>query len=250
MDMQTVSNLIVPEGEVRTIHDKNNKLLWGKVFYSVKYAGDTVQNGTPTPSTPVDINFVTGGQTISINDGTESQSFTISLGSIELCKIGSYQDYIYKNDGVWYIHKETGKIDLTSTTGWWKSGSHTIKNSLANLGITNIHTTNQSLATEAKCNYFEATPTLPLYQGSITVGFGISDGFYFSNNDWSLNDFNAFKTDHTVLVYYALANAINTAITNTALIDQLNAVHEWLTRYGYSSTVSGSLPLIINKAVL
>ena len=43
MDMQNVSNLTIPEGQVRTIHSKDSRLIWGRVAYNTKYAGDTFQ---------------------------------------------------------------------------------------------------------------------------------------------------------------------------------------------------------------
>ena len=67
MDMQNVSNLQIPEGIVRTIHDKDNRLLWGRVAYNTKYDGNTVQNGTPTPDTPIPVQTVTGEQTVTVN---------------------------------------------------------------------------------------------------------------------------------------------------------------------------------------
>lgn len=39
----------------------------------------------------------------------QSQVKTISLGDIELCKIGDYADYIYKADGKWFKRSNVGK---------------------------------------------------------------------------------------------------------------------------------------------
>lgn len=88
----------------------------------------------PTPEFPETIQTVTGEQTIVVSDGAnQSQSLTVDLGSIELCKIGTYQDYIYKSGGDWYVHKEIGKIasyngesittDYISTTGQLSTGA-------------------------------------------------------------------------------------------------------------------------------
>jgi len=63
----------------------------------------------------------------------QSQSYEINLGDIELCKIGDYQDRIYKDSGKWYIEKKIGKIesyngetittDYISTTGQLTTGA-------------------------------------------------------------------------------------------------------------------------------
>lgn len=87
--------------------------------------GNTSQEGTPTLETPQDIHVVSGNNTIIVSnsDNTQSASYPISLGDIELCKIGTYQDKIFKNipnttdydsnleDNVWYSKKEIGKIE-------------------------------------------------------------------------------------------------------------------------------------------
>ena len=43
MNFQDASNLRIPEGYVRTIHDKNNRLLWGSVGYDVSFDGNATQ---------------------------------------------------------------------------------------------------------------------------------------------------------------------------------------------------------------
>ena len=53
-----------------------------------------------------------------------SNSYTIDLGSIELCKVGNYQDYIYQVNGEWYIHKATKKVTLTGSEVWENSGTN------------------------------------------------------------------------------------------------------------------------------
>lgn len=89
---------------------------------------------SPNPSYPQTVNVVTGEQTITISDGnSQSQTYTIDLGSLELCKIGTYQDYIYKSSGNWYKHAEVAKIssyagetiatDYISSTGQLSTGA-------------------------------------------------------------------------------------------------------------------------------
>ena len=41
---------------------------------------------------------------LQIEEGSIATAYT---PHVELCKIGTYQDYIYKNNGTWYLHKET-----------------------------------------------------------------------------------------------------------------------------------------------
>ena len=73
---------------------------------------------SPNPDYPQDIEVVTGENTIIISneDNTESQTFNINLGNLELCKIGEYQDYIYKENNKWYKYSRIDKKQPKLTT--------------------------------------------------------------------------------------------------------------------------------------
>ena len=49
---------------------------------------------------------------IQIELGDTPTEYAPYFEPIELCKIGDYQDYIYKNGDDWYLHKECGHIQL------------------------------------------------------------------------------------------------------------------------------------------
>ena len=77
--------------------------------------------------------------------------------------------------------------------------------------------------------------------------------FYVTVPDPAITNATEFKTwfsNNNTIFYYVLATATDTQITDSTLIGQLNAIHEWLTRYGYNATVSGNLPLVINQTNL
>ena len=73
----------------------------------ISLKGNTLQNGTPTPSSPIPINNVSGDNQIVISDGaSDTTTYNIDLPEgMELNKIGTYQDYIYKENDKWYLHK-------------------------------------------------------------------------------------------------------------------------------------------------
>ena len=76
---------------------------------------------SPSPSYPQQIQTVTGVQTVSIN-GT---NYPINLGSIELCKIGTYQDYVWKDGEDWKVHKATVSAIIDGSESWSTSGTNT-----------------------------------------------------------------------------------------------------------------------------
>lgn len=390
MDMQNVSNLQIPEGAVRTIHDKDGKLLWGRLAYDTKYAGDTLQqtysgknlfgigslrsttNGSssisngvitliptgtgnsivrlnlikplpagtytlnsstylsastqlrnstdsttiynfssnyqnvtftttdeapmirfnfanpgntnpiyidlntlqieagstptsyepyvggipaPNPDYPQTVNVVTGTQTITLTDGVVSQDYTVDLGSTELCKIGDYQDYIYKSADDWYVHKTTNKVVLDGTEPSWSR--------LVISGITRYFTvdvadaliiTNTSVVSPIISNYFTSQTPSDVYTTAVPYGISLNSGtakFRIRNEDFSeIADFTNWLSTHNTIVYYALATPTDTQITDATLIGQLDAIHQFLTRYGYSATVTGNLPIVISKTDL
>ena len=58
--------------------------------------GETTQEGTPTPDSPKPIINKTG----TITETIGGLPYQFNLGDIELCKIGNYQDKIYKTKGI------------------------------------------------------------------------------------------------------------------------------------------------------
>lgn len=249
MDMQNVSNLVIPEGEVRTIHDEDSKLLWGRVSYDVKYSGDATQDGTPTPDSPVPVQTVTGEQTVSISDGNgNTQSYPISLGSTELCKLGEYQDYIYKSGNDWYVHKAIGKYTFTGTENWSASSYGT--NSWYRITFTNLNYDAGSVIVLCDLAQGVSYNDRSRYDNPpVSVCYGTSNGTFWLRNTAfaALADLQAATNGKNV--YYWMTPT-DTKITDNTLIGQLNAVHQFLTRYGYNATVSGNLPLIIDKTSL
>jgi hypothetical protein len=246
LNMQNVKDIEIQEGDVRTIHDKDNRLIWGRLAYDTKYAGDTLQNGTPTPDTPIPVQTVTGEQTVTISDGVDSEDFTISLGSIELCKIGDYQDYIYKSGDDWYVHKECSKYTFTGNeTGQIYSPTSTYTEARFYGNYGEIGPTSNKATISTKFAY--------LNNNRVVVISGYNSNNWYvripsSFNVTTLEEMRTYVTNNTT--YYPLATPTDTQITDSTLIGQLNAVHEWLTRYGYNATVTGNLPIIINKTNL
>ena len=391
MEMQNVTNLTIPEGEVRTIHNSSDELLWGKLNYSVKYAGDTFQqtytgknlwggyttyartssdvnfstnsdgsismsgtasatawsatgqvayqngayielpagtyylstkervpvgvtpqivettnsssikdglgnftlsattnivvrlkvdSGTsfpttttiypmievggtatdyepyvggvpaPNPDYPQPIKVVTGSQTITLSDGVISQAYTIDLGSIELAKIGTYQDYIYKSGDDWYIHKETGKLVADGSEEGWNSSAVSGGRQFF-ISIQGISTVSPRIiacdnfyyitgSTAENTTYINSSGLWVIYKPT-------SNGSPVAT---STAEFQTWLNTHNTNMYYALATPTDTKITDTTLIEKLEEVNQWLIRYGYQASIAGNIPIIIQQTNL
>lgn len=181
-------------------------------YGSVDFEWQTYVGGVPSP-----------------NPLYPQQIENVVVGNTELCKIGNYQDRIYKEGNVWYLHKEVGKINMKDykDKSWYISSysgnSYVVKCQKANLNIPDMmFDAGSSVATQDISNYFTATPTTALYQGTTRVGFGITtDGMYFSNNSWTVTDFKNFVNTHDVLVYYRRNASTDTPITDPVTLAYL-----------------------------
>lgn len=200
------------------------------------YCGGTA---SPNPSYPQQIHTVTGDNTINVSNSDNSQhtDYSLTLGSIELNKIGTYQDYFYKDNGNWYLHKEIGKVVLDGSETDWRYNSN---NALFVHNITSIGKfAGANVVPDIKCNYFMPNTFNILY--SEEADYGISNGsssadvITIRNKDiTSVANFQTWLSTHNTDVYYVLATPTYTKITGT-LAEQLEAV--WRA-YSYKGTTN------------
>lgn len=185
----------------------------------------------PNPDYPQPINVVTGEQTITIaDDGQQSQEYTVSLGSIELCKIGTYQDYIYKSGDDWYVHKATTKYTFDgSDDEQWGLATNSRFYCNANLyngGVLPATNADNFLA-YCDCltpmDYNTSWNSTTNYTTSVAVN-NTSNPRIVNKDYNTLDNFKSWLATSPVTLYYPLATATDTQITNTALISQLNAL--------------------------
>lgn len=200
----------------------------------------------PNPDYPQDIQTVTGEQTVTISDGIDSKVFPVSLGSIELCKIGNYQDYIYKSGDGWYVHKEVSKQVL--------DGTENIYNKDTSSGFTRIFfsltgqvNVGNNRSTNLRSDYFNASDVNNYGTAFLNNARAL---VYPQSTITTVEEFKTWLSSHNTTVYYPIATPTDTKITDATLVAQLNDVHEWLTRYGYNATVSGDLPIVIDRTNL
>jgi len=165
--------------------------------------------------------------TIQIEVGSKANSYSeYGTTPIELCKIGDYQDYIYKTDK-WYLHEEIGKVvlDGSSDESWGSWDGQSLTNTI--LFGTSIIDNIGKEANIGLSTYFE-NKTTSLWNNDI-VGMTISSSgsrqVRVRINKTIANNYASFITwieNHNVIVYYVLATPTNTEITDSTLIDQLD----------------------------
>jgi len=171
-----------------------------------------------TSQTVIDQAQLELGSSASSFEPYQDQSYPISLGSIELCKIGDYQDSIYKSGGKWYVHKAVGKYRLESDK---VQSAYLGRYRYAKTDIPNSYIPNNTL--NFKMSHF----TVYTYDtggiGSVYAG-GTMINMKFDENGDNISGFRDWVANNDVLLYYPLATPTDTEITNEALIEQLEAI--------------------------
>ena len=203
---------------------------------------------SPNPDYPQDINVVTGDNKVTISnaDNTKKQEFLINLGDIELCKIGDYQDYIYKKDDKWLKHRKIGKIKLSSSE---------MKNTYKMSKVYSYNFYDNSVKNDGVgiCNYYQYSQQGNWNATEGTKNFiinSIGHNIRFTNGEIEdkSEDFKKFIDSNNIYVYYQVATPTEEEITDTTLITQLNALYN---AYTYNDTTNitqtnANLPFYIN----
>ena len=176
------------------------------------------------------------GQTATSYIAPTSQTLPLNLGSIELNKIGTYQDYIYKNNGNWYKKEYIGTLnvqDFKDSPSWQiaNSGTASWYYSLINTGyipIANAFSTDYGL-----CNHYQLTAVgnsganegiSLLISGTIRIRYGTQD---------TTSNFKTWLASNEVILKYAKSTSTDIEITDTTLISQLEAIDNM---YSYNGT--------------
>lgn len=260
-----------------TYHNCMQEVLY---FYSGSYRA-VQPNGDYTPSTDETISYayirVENGATVDktiypmIIEGSTATSYAPYFTPIELCKIGDYQDYIYKSGDDWYIHKETNSKTLNgSEFGWGKSGTSSnnayylstaifsdINRDGMGVGVSDTHVTpsfSYYFAPQSPNNIFASNVVglgfnaqqSPATNIDLRIGTGLSS---------TLNTLQLFKdwlASNPVTVYYALATPTNIQIENPDLVAQLNALAGAQAYNGKTvyQTNSATMPAILSVELL
>lgn len=182
----------------------------------------------------------------------QSQEYEINLGTLELCKIGNYQDYIYKSGENWYKHTEIAKTKLLSTWNWFRDNEkpNSWRYYSQSNAIPNSHNS------EAMSNYFkgdtianvnnidsQAITTINNIQIALRINKSIAP---------TVDDLKTWLSNNEVYDYTILTTPTEEQITNAELIEQLEAI---LNAVSYEdqtniSQENDNLPFILDVSAL
>ena len=164
------------------------------------------------------------GSTATTYEPYIGQEQLLSLGSIELAKIGDYTDRIFKQDGKWWLEKNIGKVTVNGSENWTSFSIETTGLGRASYDIGNCIKGNSNVI-YTMCNKVIGVK----YSGSWNVTYDCvsSSGggvlYMYLQNVTSLQEFTSALSSG-FLLYYVLATPTTTEITDTTLIRQLENV--------------------------
>ena len=183
---------------------------------------------------------------IQLEKGNKNTYTPYGTTPIELNKIGTYQDYFYKDSGKWYLHKEIGKIVLDGSETWNVQQTGT-NNYFYQFAIT----TNGNENIYPVSNYYKGTQIssantnqgIWVIASAIRIRYGTED---------TIGNFKTWLSTHNTEVKYALITPTNTEITDTTLISQLEAIKS---AYSYDtqtniSQVNNDKPFLLDIQAL
>ena len=172
---------------------------------------------------------------------------------MELCKIGTYQDYIYKDSDKWYLYKAIGKVVLNGSESWGVHGSIASWFYVDNLisGNTLNDSNNSMLSNYFKQEKYSNVTTLTNGQFAYTPSG--NKRLVIKDTDYTtVADFKNWLSTHNVTLYYILATPTTTEITDTTLINQLEELYIAKSKENQTniSQINNDLPFIISASAL
>lgn len=227
---------------VRIRFDSKGTTSWCQLEYNstaTDYEPYVGGQPSPNPDYPQDVHVVTGENIIHVNN----TNYPINLGSIELCKIGDYQDYLYKENGNWYKYGAVGNVVLDGSENWdsWYMvrnciGFYYYKGNLLNNnpeGRINNRAfcdklTESATWSELKDGLVEKFKICGLGVAYIAIAVNVNRLADYSTKDKAISSIKKYLSDNNILILYILATPTVTQITDPTLISQLDTIYEHL----------------------
>lgn len=204
-----------------------------KLGFGLSTTSATVNDSTEDTTEFSSVNEWLRGTTLQVEEGNTATAYE-PYESIELCKIGDYQDNIRKLGDDWYVHKEIGKYTFTGSESWGEQSNYNTDNRmLFGFNATNaISGDNIADRTGISNNFIFTQVQSP----SIDV-----TGFYFNRSanysKWiyakiqrsllpteNVTGFKNWLANNNMTVYYQMSPATETKITNPTTIATLEAM--------------------------
>ena len=203
-------------------------------------------------SAPVQVGDYVDYTNLQLELGDTATTYAPYTTPIELCKIGDYKDYLYKDGDDWYVHKETKNVTLVGTENWTYASTSAMPYRLAVSDAANF-SESQDVPPDVFVNRYTPVAWNAVISSGIkyAVTGGTNRTIAFKNTDVAtLDDWKTWVSNNNLIVYYRLRTATDTKITDATLVSQLNAMNGASAykggTYVTSTTVAPNLPITIH----
>lgn len=195
---------------------------------------------------------------IQLEKGDKANQYTpYGTTPIEYCKIGTYEDEFEHSGDKWYLNKYIGKVVFDGSESF-TSQSMTNNYSYQSLAIADMKgNTSDASLTNYLCDYFkEKSPDSMWLSASGTISFCVTTAsrvrFCVGDSTNKVDDFKTWLSTHNTTVYYVLATPTHEEITDTTLINQLNAIEQAVSYDGQTniSQTNAQLPFRIKATAM
>lgn len=186
-----------------------------------KYLGITVMTANTSGTTTADEMYAS----IQIEKGYTASSYSAYFEPIELCKIGTYQDRIYKENGKWWLEKQTGKVVLNGSEDWHKSGNTQVDRYWYNIYSGDVVPSFHQIYSD-KFFYEYNVPTVNAMWVDVYQTLERLFVNYAPYGTTAVADLKTWLASNPTTVYYPLATPTTTEITNEALVEELEALQD------------------------
>lgn len=205
-----------------------------KVTFQSQNAELTLNEKTDLTITKLSLRFAQGNtasvvlRPILNYDAPVSQTYPINLGTLELAGIGDYKDYIHKSGTDWFVHRAIGRVIFDGSESWeaqWSGNLWAYKGYISDILKS---TTNDDLPYLYSNLFASDTQSLVYRHGPYGICRRTSNPQVIIRNDYttSLADFKTWLSTHNTTVYYPKATPTEEQITDTTLIQQLEALSQ------------------------
>ena len=170
-----------------------------------------------TANTSIDISV----KDVQFELGSKASDFAPYFTPIELCKIGTYQDYIWNDNGTWKVHKETGKVVYDGSETW---------NVGEGGGIRRYITPNDATMIQEAGRHDILSDYYSYGASGNRTGAGFVNGgrlyLYWGTMSDDVNTFKTWLSTHPTTVFYQLETPTTTEITDSTLLEQLEHIYQ------------------------
>lgn len=196
----------------------------------------------------------------------QEQTLPLTLGTLEYCKIGNYEDEFYlatESDtslvaGKWYLKKNIGKVVFDGNETWYTQSNfdttdyycYSIRSPYDLLQPASQVTLGNGL-----CNNFTQVSWYSIYGSKKNEqGFSIRHDqkyTYFKTSQSTLDNFKTWLSSNNTTVYYLLATPTYTLLNDT-LQEELNNIKKALSYQDQTniSQVNDDLPFVISASAI